>query len=74
MKFWSSVVLTGNPTDALASLLKVFPVAPGKDGRPAQKIIGSEVTVVRNPDTGNIITTYPTDSRRRKYGPRKDAD
>jgi len=35
----------------------------------AKKVIGHEVTVVINPDTGKIVTTYPTGKKaRRRYG------
>jgi len=40
----------------------------------AKKVIGHEVTVVINPDTGKIVTTYPTGKKaRRKYGAEQGA-
>lgn len=54
--------------EALAHPLRVFPVETDKLGRHAQKYIGEKTTVIMNPDTGTVITTYPTSSRkRRKY-------
>lgn len=54
--------------EALAHPLKAFPIETDKLGRRAQKHIGEKTTVVMNPDTNNVITTYQTSSRkRRKY-------
>ncbi len=55
--------------DAVANPLHAFEPTTDKLGRRAQKLIGKEATVVVNPDTGVIITTYKTGRReRRKYG------
>ena len=55
--------------DALAHPLHVSEVKVDASGRKSQKHIGRGATVVVNPDTGTIITTYKTKSRFiRKYG------
>lgn len=35
-------------------------------GRKSREYIGADATVSLNPDTGNIVTVWPTSSRRRK--------
>ena len=55
--------------DALARPLHVSEVKVDEQGRKSQKHIGRGATVVVNPDTGRIITTYKTKSRFiRRYG------
>lgn len=55
--------------EALAHPLKTFDVEVDDEGRKSQKIIGETTTVAINPDTGAIITTYPTNRKmRRRYG------
>lgn len=62
-------VTQGQIDDALRHPLKKFEVRTDDQGRKSQKVIGYDVTVVVNPDTGMTITTYPTSARkRRKYG------
>ena len=54
--------------DAMERPLKSFEPTVDDKGRKAQKLVGRDATVVVNPDTGVIITTYRTKSRyRRKY-------
>ena len=55
--------------DALAHPLHVSEVKVDEQGRRSQKYIGWDATVSVNPDTGKIVTVFPTGSRRRgKYG------
>lgn len=55
--------------DALARPIHRDPVREDAQGRRSQRLVGREATVVVNPDTGRIITTYRTGSReRRRYG------
>ncbi len=55
--------------DAIANPLHTFDPKTDELGRRAQKLVGRDATVVVNPDTGVIITTYKTGKReRRKYG------
>lgn len=55
--------------DALTRPLHRFSVEVDEQGRRSQKVIGYEATVVYNPDTGDVITVYPTGKKiRRKYG------
>ena len=55
--------------DALANPLHRDEVKVDEKGQRSQRVIGKEATAVVNPDTGVIITTYPTSARRRrKYG------
>ena len=49
--------------DALKNPLKVTEVQYRENG-PSVKYIGNNVTVVVNPETGNIITVYPTSTQR----------
>lgn len=61
--------------DALAHPLHEEPVTVDARGRRAQKVVGRRATVVRNPDTGAIITAYKTKGRlRRKYEADEGAD
>lgn len=55
--------------DAINSPLYIGDVKIDAQGRKSQKYIGKDATVIINPDSGKIITAYPTSSRRRrKYG------
>lgn len=55
--------------DALRSPIHSDPTRTDELGRKSHKVIGLEATVVYNPDTGDVITTYPTSERiRRRYG------
>lgn len=55
--------------DAIINPLKKFDVVLDDKGRPSQKYIGHDATVALNPETNEIITAYPTGSKRRKkYG------
>lgn len=54
--------------DAIISPLHVYPIKTDKEGKKSQKLLGENVAVVINPDTGKIITMYRTSSNlRRKY-------
>ena len=59
-------VTTSGIKDALENPLHVTEVKVDKYGRPSQKYIGKEATVVVNPETGKIVTTYPTKTKYRK--------
>ncbi|MGQ0765086.1 MAG: RHS repeat-associated core domain-containing protein, partial [Gemmatimonadota bacterium] len=52
--------------DALRNPLKVKGVVLDAQGRPSQQIIGREATVVQNPETGDLVTTWRTSGRLRK--------
>lgn len=55
--------------DALKNPLEIKEVKFDEYGRPSQKFIGKDTSVVINPSTGNIATTHKTGKRiRRKYG------
>ena len=55
--------------DALKNPLEIKEVKYDEYGRPSQKFIGKDTSVVINPSTGNIATTHKTGKRiRRKYG------
>lgn len=55
--------------DAIINPLHKEPVETDDKGRPEQKHIGSNATVILNPETQQIITAYPTKKRmRKKYG------
>lgn len=56
----------------LSEPLKTFPIKTDDHGLHSQKIIGEQTTVVINPDTKKIITTYPTKSRNRKKYMKED--
>jgi hypothetical protein len=49
--------------DALHNPIKSKPIRTDSLGRPSQQIIGNQATVVVNPETGKIITVWPTSSR-----------
>jgi hypothetical protein len=50
--------------DALKNPLKVTEVNYDAQGRPSVKYIGNNTTVIVNPDTGKVITVYPTSTQR----------
>lgn len=55
--------------DALKNPLEIKEIKYDEHGRPSQKFIGKDTSVVINPSTGNIATTHKTGKRiRRKYG------
>ncbi|MBR1979714.1 phage minor head protein [Candidatus Proelusimicrobium excrementi] len=55
--------------NAVKAPLFVGEVTTDEQGRKSQKYIGKDVTVIRNPDTGQVITSWKTSTRlRRKYG------
>lgn len=55
--------------DALKNPLEIKEIKYDEYGRPSQKFIGKDTSVVINPSTGNIATTHKTGKRiRRKYG------
>jgi hypothetical protein len=49
--------------NAIKKPLDTGPIKYDSLGRPSQKIIGKEATVIKNPETGKVITTYPTGSK-----------
>ncbi len=53
-------VLTESLMDAIQKPLKVAPVKEDQEGRRSFTVIGEKATAVINPDTGVIITAYPT--------------
>jgi hypothetical protein len=56
-------------TDALDNPLVVGAAVTDASGRTSVKYVGKDATVVLNPNTGEVITTWKTSSRiRRKYG------
>ena len=50
-------------SQALSDPLKVTNVRIDAQGRPSQQYIGRDATVVINPETGKIITTWPTKTK-----------
>jgi len=50
--------------DALRNPVRIGPRVVDQGGRPAVTFIGRSATAVVNPNTGRIITVYPTSSRR----------
>ena len=55
--------------DALVNPLHKGDVVVDDTGRKSVKYIGKDITVILNPDTGEVITAWKTGSRiRRKYG------
>ena len=53
-------VSAGGIDDAIKNPLKTLPVKYDSSGRPSYKVIGKTATVSINPDTGRLITVYPT--------------
>lgn len=56
-------VLVDSIQDAIENPLKVGPVKYDKAERPPFTVVGLNVTRTVNPDTGVIVTCYPTHSR-----------
>nr|WP_313905082.1 RHS repeat-associated core domain-containing protein [Xanthomonas prunicola] len=56
-------VKPGQILDAIKNPLKVAEAKVDALGRQSQKVVGSQVTVVVNPETGKIVTVYPTSTR-----------
>lgn len=55
--------------DAISNPMFVGEVVVDEFGRKSVRYIGADVTVVLNPDTGDVITIWKTGSRmRKKYG------
>lgn len=57
------VTMTG-AIDALTNPLDVGKIKVDEAGRPSKQYIGEKVTVAVNPDNGNIVSTWPTSSKR----------
>ena len=53
-------VSAGDIDDAIKNPLKTLPVKYDSSERPSYKVIGKTATVSINPDTGRLITVYPT--------------
>lgn len=49
--------------DALRNPLKITDMKYDTQGLPSIKYIGNNATVIVNPETGNIITVYPTSTK-----------
>lgn len=61
--------------NAISEPLHKKPIKVDDQGRRSQTIVGRDATVVVNPETGKIITTYRTGKReRRRYGADQGAD
>jgi RHS repeat-associated protein len=50
--------------DALRNPLKVGEIVTDALGRPSQQFIGRQATVVRNPETGNLVNLWRTSTKR----------
>lgn len=59
-------VRTADALDAWRSPLQRGPVVTDDLGRPGQKLLGRDATIVINPDTNKIVTGYPTSRRVRE--------
>ena len=57
-------IRSADELDAIKNPLQVKPVRLDEHGRPSQRSIGSRAEVVRNPDTGQIVTVNPTSTRK----------
>lgn len=53
-------------TDAIINPIDKEPIKTDNLGRREQTYIGRSATVILNPDTGEIVTAYPTSTRRRR--------
>ena len=51
-------------SNALKNPLQVTEIRYDSQGRPSVRYIGNNATVIVNPETGNIITVYPTSAQR----------
>ena len=56
-------VSAGGIDDAIRNPLKTLPVKYDGSGRPSYKVIGETVSVVINPDNGNLVTVHKTGSK-----------
>jgi len=56
-------VSAGGIDDAIKNPLKTLPVKYDSSGRPSYKVIGETVSVVINPDNGNLVTVHKTGSK-----------
>jgi RHS repeat-associated protein len=57
-------VRTADELDAIKNPLQTRPVRVDELGRPSQRVIGGRAEVVRNPETGEIISVNPTSSKK----------
>jgi hypothetical protein len=49
--------------DAIKNPLQVKGVRLDANGRPSQQMVGERATVVQNPESGALVTTWPTSSK-----------
>ncbi|GHU61608.1 hypothetical protein FACS1894123_01250 [Bacteroidia bacterium] len=63
-RMWERNVSMDGINDAMKNPLKIGDVKFDSQGRPSVTYIGTETTVVVNPETGTIITVYPTSTQR----------
>ena len=56
-------VKSGHILDAIKNPLKIAETKADALGRQSQKIVGAKATVVANPETGKIVTVYPTSTK-----------
>lgn len=56
-------VKSGHILDAIKNPLKIAETKVNALGRQSQKIVGAKATVVANPETGKIVTVYPTSTK-----------
>lgn len=59
-------VLVDSIQDAVENPPEIGPVKYDKAGRPSFSVTGLKATLAVNPDTGVIVTCYPTHSRTRE--------
>ena len=59
-------VLVDSIQDAIENPLKINPVKYDKERRPSFTVVGRKATLAVNPDTGAIVTCYPTHSKTRE--------
>jgi len=57
-------VRSADELDAIRNPLDVRPVRVDELGRPSQRVVGRKAEVVRNPDTGKIVSVNPTSTRK----------
>jgi hypothetical protein len=57
-------VRTADELDAIKNPLQTRPVRVDELGRPSQRVVGGRAEVVRNPETGEIISVNPTSSKK----------
>lgn len=56
-------VRTPDALDAYRNPLQRGPIQIDELGRPGQKLIGRDATIILNPETNRIVTGYPTSTR-----------